>query len=247
MPRPGVEPGRGHRGGWDVSTGADRADAAAADPSSSRAPSQPSTAAPGTRVVLAALVRRSSLPGQFRPFLVCQTGDHRCLHIRCLSAVPRVAPRGTAQGRTVRLPPPRPYSRRTQVRAGRARRGNRPQRKPLRCQEEADREVVQAPPAGPTRRRPGMSSAHADLPQVAGTRLHRRSVATDHRSRAGKFGCVIVAALTPAGGLHESVQVGVPPTTSPGRRGGGLTLAATCVGAPLYFPTPGIGWRRPGA
>lgn len=39
-----------------------------------------------------------------------------------------------------------------------------------------------------TRQRPCMSSAHADLPQVAGIRLHRRSVAADHRSRAGKSG-----------------------------------------------------------
>lgn len=63
-----------------------------------------------------------------------------------------------------------------------------------------------------------------------------------------KVGRVIVTALTPAGRLHESVQVGVPPTTSPGRRGGGLTLAATCVGAPLYFPTPrNPRWRLPSA
>jgi hypothetical protein len=64
-------------------------------------------------------------------------------------------------------------------------------------------EVVQAPPAGPSRQRPGMSSAHADLPRVAGIRLHRRSVAAECRSRAGQSGGVIVTALTPAGGLHE--------------------------------------------
>lgn len=89
-------------------------------------------------------------------------------------------------------------------------------------------------------------------------RLHRCAVATEHRSRAGKIGRVIVTALTPAGRLHGMAPRGVlqsrcrwhvvPPTTSPGRLGGDLSHLATCVGAyrdsqrkprfPLYCSTP---------
>lgn len=140
--------------------------------------------------------------------------------------------------------PARTAPRSTRNRTGKG--GNRPQRDPLRGQQDADREVVQAPPAGPSRRRLGMSSVHTDLPQRAGIRLHRCTVATEHRSRAGNIGRVIVTALTPAGGMHqvappkrcspEPVQVAVPPTTSPGRRGGGLLISATCVGALAVLP-----------
>lgn len=56
-----------------------------------------------------------------------------------------------------------------------------------------------APPAGPSRRSLDMSSAHADLPRIAGTRLRRYAVATADRPRAGNVGRVIVTALTPAG------------------------------------------------
>lgn len=166
------------------SRGAGRADAAAADPSSSRARRRPSTAAPSTGVVFAALVRLACLTGHFVPFRVCQTGDHRCLHIRCLLAVPRVAPRGTAQGRTFRLPPPRPCSRRT--RCGPDGRGEATGRSASRCDARKRRTGRASGAAGrSTRQGPCLSSTHADLPQVAGIRLRRRSVASGHRSRAG--------------------------------------------------------------
>lgn len=202
--RPGREsnPAFDHRGGcisdrsWPRAD-EDGADVPAAAAWSAHARRRPSTTAPCTGVVLAGLVRLGRLTGQLGPLLICQTRDHRCLLFRCPYAVPRVAPRGTAQNQLLRLlstPPVRaaPQS----VRTGRASNRRSASRRDSVEGRPVARSVLLCPQAvderrrhaGRSRRRLGMSSVHTDPLQFAGIRLHRQLAGRATGPEPGKSG-----------------------------------------------------------